>query len=138
MPFPFTDVFIPSPSKCYLKDLDNIRSSLLWQGNKERKGFYLVKWKALTVSKKKGGLGLRDLKFQNKALKIKWLWRCTLEDQMLWIKAIKEKYELEDRWMTKEINTPYGVSLWRSIRILWPLLKNRSSIDDSETAFLEG
>ncbi|WMV32201.1 hypothetical protein MTR67_025586 [Solanum verrucosum] len=57
---------------------------LFYQGNKEKKGIYLVKWKALTVSNKKGGLGLKDLKFQNKALKIKWLWRCTQEDQMLW------------------------------------------------------
>ena len=28
-------------------------------------------------------------------------------------------------WMTKEVLTPYGVSLWRSIRVLWPFLKNR-------------
>ncbi|WMV25590.1 hypothetical protein MTR67_018975 [Solanum verrucosum] len=38
-----------------IKILDNIRRSFLWQGSKEKKGFYLVKWKALTVSKKRGG-----------------------------------------------------------------------------------
>jgi len=40
--------------------------------------------------------------------------------------------------MTKEINTPYGVNLWRSIRVLWPSLENRSSIkvvNGSETIF---
>ncbi|KAF3635680.1 hypothetical protein FXO37_25862 [Capsicum annuum] len=47
---------------------------------------------------------------------------------MLWRRAINAKYEEEDRWMTKEINTPYGVSLWRSIRALWPLLKTKGSI----------
>lgn len=80
----------------------------------EKKGFHLVKWKAITVNKKKGGLGIRDLKMQSKALKLKWLWRYTKEDQMLWRRAINAKYE-EDKWMTKEINTPYGLSLWRSI-----------------------
>jgi len=83
-------------STSVIKRLDNIRRSFLWQGNKEKKGIYLVKWKALTVSNKKGGLGLKDLKFQNKALKIKWLWRFTQEDQMLWVRAIKAKYEEDD------------------------------------------
>lgn len=57
---------------------------------------------------------------------------------MLWVRSIKAKYKEEVRWMTKEINTPCGVSLWRSIRILWPLLKNRSTIkgaDGSKTVF---
>ena len=29
--------------------------------------------------------------------------------------------------MTKEVLTPYGVSLWKSIRISWPLLKINTS-----------
>lgn len=31
-------------------------------------------------------------------------------------KVINAKYE-ENKWMTKEVTTPYGVSLWRSIRV---------------------
>lgn len=98
-------------------------------------GFHLVKWKALLVSK--GGLEIRDLEFQNKALKMKWLWKYTQEDHMLW-GAIKGKYEEEDSWMTKEVNIPYEVSLWRSIRSQQPDLKNNSSIkvaDGIKTVF---
>ena len=42
--------------------------------------------------------------------------------------------------MTKEVLTPYGVSLWKSIRILWPLLKINTTIwvgNDSKTSFWE-
>ncbi|XP_016540805.1 uncharacterized protein LOC107841371 [Capsicum annuum] len=80
-----------------IKRLDSIRKSFLWQGSKEKKGFYLVKWKAIIASRKKRGLGIRDLKMQSKALKLKWLWRYTKEYQMLWRKAINAKYEEEDR-----------------------------------------
>ncbi|KAG5621165.1 hypothetical protein H5410_006383 [Solanum commersonii] len=30
--------------------------------------------------------------------------------------------------MTKEVITPYGVTVWRSIRVLWPFMKNRTNI----------
>lgn len=70
--------------------------------------------------------------------KIKMAMQNTKEDQMLW-RAINEKYE-EDKWMTKEMSTPYGVSLWRSIRNLWTLLKSKCSIkiaEGSRTNFWE-
>ncbi|KAG5572303.1 hypothetical protein H5410_062069 [Solanum commersonii] len=77
------------------KILDNIRRSFLWQGYKKKK-----------------------------ALKIKLLWRYTQQDQILWVRAIKEKNKEGDIWMKKEINTSYGVSRSRSINALWPLRKN--------------
>nr|XP_009804761.1 PREDICTED: uncharacterized protein LOC104249929 [Nicotiana sylvestris] len=51
--------------------LDRLRRSFLWQGNKEKKVVHLVKWKSLTIGKTHGGLGIRNLKNQNKALKMK-------------------------------------------------------------------
>lgn len=40
---------------------------------------------------------------------MKWLWRFTEENQLLWGKIIKAKHGKEDKWITKEVNTPYGV-----------------------------
>ncbi|CAN4084842.1 unnamed protein product [Withania somnifera] len=37
-----------------IKRLDSIRRTFLWQGNKEEKGFHLVKWKAFITCKKTG------------------------------------------------------------------------------------
>ena len=51
---------------------------------------------------------------------------------------IKVNYEQEDNWMTKEVTTPYGVSLRRSIRAPWGALKDNSKIkvlDGKQTSF---
>lgn len=40
---------------------------------------------------------------------MKWLWKYVNDKQLLWGKVIKAKYERENRWMTKEVISPYGV-----------------------------
>ncbi|WMV14118.1 hypothetical protein MTR67_007503 [Solanum verrucosum] len=57
-----------------------------------------------------------SLIFQSEELKMKWLWRYSVEDQLMWKRVVGAKYEAEDSWMTKNMTSPYGVSLWRSIR----------------------
>ncbi|WMV26358.1 hypothetical protein MTR67_019743 [Solanum verrucosum] len=94
-----------------IRRLDSIRRKFLWHGNKERKGFHLVKWKVVIAGKKVGGMGIKNLKVQSKALRMKWLWKFANENQMLWKRVINAKYEGEDMWMTKEVTTPDGVSL---------------------------
>uniref|UniRef100_A0A0V0HRT8 Putative ovule protein n=1 Tax=Solanum chacoense TaxID=4108 RepID=A0A0V0HRT8_SOLCH len=54
---------------------------------------------------------------------MKWLWKYSNENQTLWRRVICTKYEDEDYWMTKVVTTPYGTSLWRSIRVLWEEVK---------------
>ncbi|WMV24696.1 hypothetical protein MTR67_018081 [Solanum verrucosum] len=88
--------------------LDQIRRSFFWQGNNTKKGYHLVKWKELISSKKQGGLGIKNLKNQSKALKMKWLWRYTHETHSLWKRVITSKYGELDGWMTEEANNPYG------------------------------
>lgn len=85
------------------------------------------------------GPGTRHLKLQSKALRLQWLWRYSKEPPAYWSKVIKEKYGDEDM-MTIEDLTPYGVSLWRSIKVLWPFLKNHTVIkagDSYKTSFWE-
>ncbi|WMV34044.1 hypothetical protein MTR67_027429 [Solanum verrucosum] len=38
-----------------------IRKKFLWQGNKDRKSYHLVKWESLIIDKKFGGLGIKNL-----------------------------------------------------------------------------
>ncbi|WMV12148.1 hypothetical protein MTR67_005533 [Solanum verrucosum] len=103
--------------------LDSIRRKFLWQGNKENRGFHLVKWNAVTTGKKNGGLGIKNMELHGKALLMKWLWKYSNENQTLWRRVISAKYENEDSWTTKIVTTPYGTSLWRSIRALWEEVK---------------
>uniref|UniRef100_M1BQ43 Uncharacterized protein n=1 Tax=Solanum tuberosum TaxID=4113 RepID=M1BQ43_SOLTU len=74
-----------------IKRLDSIRRKFLWHGNKERKGFNLVKWKVVITDKKVGDMGIKNLKVQSKALRMKWLWKFANENQMLKEKGNKCK-----------------------------------------------
>lgn len=97
------------------------------------------KWKNIIRSKSQGELGIENLKNQSKAPKVKLQWRYSQESQTLKCSVIKTKYEELDNWVSKEVTTPYGVSLWRSIRSYWPFLRNQSTIkvdNGNKTLFL--
>jgi len=72
----------PIPAKV-VKKLDKLRRNFLWKSNKEGKGYNLVNWKNVLLSKERGGLGIRNLRLQNESLLMKWLWRYTEEDAAL-------------------------------------------------------
>ena len=108
--------------------MDKIRRKFLWQGNSERKGYNLVKWDAVIVGKKHGGLEIKNLLNQSKALMMKWLWKFNNGEQAYWKEVIRAKYVEEDNWMTKEVTTAYGVSVWRSIGSLWSKFKANTQI----------
>ena len=50
------------------------------------------------------------------------------EKGILWKEAILAKYGMEDNWMTKNVITPYGCSVWRAIRNLWPKIQIRTKV----------
>ncbi|CAN4128418.1 unnamed protein product [Withania somnifera] len=105
-----------------------IRRNFLWEGNNKKKKFHPVKWDSFIVNKRKGGLGIKNLKIQNNSLLMKWLWKFAANELTLWKAMILDKYEREGKWTTKCCNESYGISLWKSIRNLWPMLKEKSSI----------
>lgn len=70
----------------------------MWNGEKESKGYNLVKWKTVLLLKKQGGLGIKNLRKQNRSLMMKWLWRFTREEQALWARVIQAKYETLNNW----------------------------------------
>ncbi|WMV14448.1 hypothetical protein MTR67_007833 [Solanum verrucosum] len=116
----------PIPAKV-TKRLDAIKRNFLWQGSEDKRKYHLVKWKELLVSKRGGGLNIRELKTQNKSLMMKWLWKFVSPEVSLWKEVIIEKYGMEDKWMTEVVTNPYNCSVWRSIRNLWQLVKERTS-----------
>ncbi|KAG5577332.1 hypothetical protein H5410_057466 [Solanum commersonii] len=76
----------------------------------------------------------------SKALRMKWLWKYANDKHPLWRKVIKAKYEEENRWMTTEVFSPYGVNLWRSIRPLWDDFKIKTKVkvrNGEKTSFRE-
>lgn len=71
---------LPIPKRV-LTTLVKIRRKFQWQRNSERKGYNLVKWGVEIVGKKHGGLGIKNLMNQSKALRMKWLWKFNNEEK---------------------------------------------------------
>lgn len=62
-----------------------------WQGNSKKRKYYLVKWSKVCKAKKKGGLGIKNLRKMNVSLLVKWWWRSENENG-LWQDIVKAKY----------------------------------------------
>jgi hypothetical protein len=74
-----------------LNNLRKIMFNFLWKGNNETKHYHLCKWELLTLPKKFGGWGLRNLFDFNKALAANSLWRVLMCDG-IWHKVVIDKY----------------------------------------------
>jgi len=110
------------------KKLNRVRRAFLWQGNKEKRGYNLVKWDELTLNTQQGGLNLKNLSKQNTSLLQKWLWRFSSEERAIWRRFIAGKYGLLNHWTTEEVAGTFGCSVWKTIRRLWPHFNNNMSI----------
>lgn len=98
----------PIPSKVEEK-LDKLRRNFLWLGNKEGKGYHLVKQKTVQLNKETGDPGIWNLALQNKYLMMKWLWRFVDEEQALWKEVIQSKYgQISHWWCQLHIVSQYG------------------------------
>jgi len=62
-----------------------------WQGSGTKKKYHLGKWVKICRSKKKGGLGIKDLRKMNVSLLAKWWWKLEQEEG-LWQDIVKAKY----------------------------------------------
>jgi len=77
--------------KTIINNLDKARRSFFWQGGRTKKKYHLVKWVKVCKSKKKGGIGIKDLRKMNISLLSKWWWKLD-KGNGLWQQIIKYKY----------------------------------------------
>jgi hypothetical protein len=82
--------FFEVPNKV-LKKLDQFRSRFFWQSGQERKKYRLTKWKVICRPVEQGGLGVKDLKVQDKSLLSKWWYRLINGDGQ-WQQLLRNKY----------------------------------------------
>lgn len=54
--------------------------TIFWQGGCSKKKYYLVKWSKICKSKKKGGLGIKNLRKLNLSLLSKSWWKFENEE----------------------------------------------------------
>lgn len=77
--------------KTILKRLDKIRRTFFWQGGGTKRKYHLIKWTKICKHKKKGGLGIKDIRKMNVSLLCKWWWKLDKENGM-WQRIVKFKY----------------------------------------------
>jgi hypothetical protein len=66
--------------KTIVKSLDKQRRLFFWRGNSAKRKYHLVKWEIICKNKKKGGLGVKDIRKMNISLLTKWWWKLEYED----------------------------------------------------------
>ncbi|XP_028089315.1 uncharacterized protein LOC114289749 [Camellia sinensis] len=82
------------------KEIDKLKAAFLWGSSEFRRKIHMVKWTDVTLSKDKGGLGIRKAKESNDCLLLKWWWRYGVEDESLWKRVIVSKYGADGgRWL---------------------------------------
>jgi hypothetical protein len=63
-----------------LNRLDYFHSHFFWQGDSEKKKYWLTRWNIVCRPKDQGGLGVQDLLVKSSALLGKWLFKLLTED----------------------------------------------------------
>jgi hypothetical protein len=93
--------------------MNRTRKKFFWQGNNVKKKYYLVKWSAIARPKRKGGLGIKDLRRMNISMLCKWWWKIENEEG-LWQEIVRKKYKIKGgivQLRTKQSNSP----LWNDL-----------------------
>jgi hypothetical protein len=74
-----------------LQRIDKGRRRFFWQGNDLKRKYHLVKWGKICRPKKRGGLGIKDLRNLNLSLLCKWWWILETQER-LWQDLVRLKY----------------------------------------------
>jgi hypothetical protein len=75
---------------------DSHRSKFYWDGAGPKCKYHMVNWPTVCRPKEVGGLGLLNTKKMNLALLLKWVWRIYQEEDNIWAKLIRAKYQDAD------------------------------------------
>ncbi|KAL0404511.1 UNVERIFIED_CONTAM: hypothetical protein Sradi_2091900 [Sesamum radiatum] len=93
-----------------------------WWDNKEKGKIHWLSWDKLCVTKKEGGLGLRDLRDFNKAMLTKQLWRLLTNPTSLTGQVLKAQYYPNTSVLEASIGS-LPCYAWRSILSALPLFR---------------
>lgn len=77
--------------KTIVSKMDKNRRSFFWHGGEAKKKYHLLKWEKYVKVRKKGGLGIKNLRKMNVSLLYKWWWKLENEDG-LWQEIVRYKY----------------------------------------------
>jgi hypothetical protein len=96
------------------KKIRRLQREFLWGGRRGRKKISWIKWETVCLPKKRGGLGVRDIRVVNISLLTKWRWRLLDNNQAVWKDVLISKYgaDVVGRVELGENCKPWYASLW--------------------------
>ncbi|KAL4201212.1 hypothetical protein AMTRI_Chr02g257500 [Amborella trichopoda] len=103
------------------KRIEQLMRNFLWSGSAETKKIHLVSWKKIFSHKKKGGLGIRDIRIHNWALLGKWWWRLANHENQLWTQVIRGKYKISSqKWLPETDSCSTGSGIGKTLISILP------------------
>ncbi|KAK2385146.1 hypothetical protein QL285_072415 [Trifolium repens] len=103
------------------KKVVRIQREFLWGGVKGGKRISWVKWSVVCKERRKGGLGVRDIRLVNISLLSKWRWRLIQPERSLWKEILVAKYGshiINDMEWGSPIISPKASWWWKNIMAL--------------------
>lgn len=94
--------------------IDTIRRNFLWGTNK----IHLTNWKAVSLSKGKGGLGITNLEHRNLAMLGKVWWRILENNNKPWMRLLRAKYGIDYHNWTSSRYSNKPSTLIRNLQFL--------------------
>lgn len=104
-------IFIPY---WVIKRMDKLRRDFLW-GKNEGRGVSLMNWPTAWLSVEWGGMGILDLKIQNKALLCRWWWRIYHEPNSLWAITVHDLHAIANHIQGPKLFTKAGSFFWKQL-----------------------
>jgi hypothetical protein len=122
--------------KTVIQELDKVRRTFFWQGVHAKRKYHLVRWPKICKSKKKGGLGIKDIRIMNLSLLCKWWWKLEMESG-LWQDIMNYKYLRRDNIFSvkhKQTDSPIWADLLKIKNIY--LQGRKKCVNDGKTTLV--
>ncbi|KAL9660449.1 hypothetical protein QQ045_025264 [Rhodiola kirilowii] len=84
--------------KKVLQGINSICANFLWNGKAEGRSCHLINWNAVSLDKREGGIGIKNLEVMNEALVLNQLWDLNRNSQSLWSCWVREYWTKGIHW----------------------------------------
>lgn len=117
-------------TKSLCKQLRSIMARFWWGANKGQRKVHWVSWERMTLPKKLGGVGFRELEAFNQAMLARQGWRLLTVPNSLCARVLKARYYRHSSFLQATSFPKNASYTWRSILHGRELLKKRAHMEN--------